>query len=104
MNIITHTMVFTPDTFEKKVFQKFRFDNFKVGVSYLILSLEFKDNSIDTSIYKLTEYLNYDAEYTAGLFFWLKAKIYSFNWDERHDINVIKVGYLIIKENKVIFT
>jgi hypothetical protein len=68
MNIITSVMVFNPDSFEEESFKQFILDNFKVGPSYLLLKLKFKDNRMDTSVYKLAEFNSPDLQYIEGVF------------------------------------
>jgi hypothetical protein len=87
MNIITSVMIFNPDSFEEESFKQFILDNFKVGLSsYLLLKLKFKDNRMDTSVYKLAEFNRSDIQYIEGVFIWLNAKVFSFNWDEQHNL------------------
>jgi hypothetical protein len=69
MNIITSVMVFNPDSFEEESFKQFILDNFKVGLSsYLLLKLKFKDNRVDTTVYKLTVFNSPDVQYIEGVF------------------------------------
>lgn len=79
MSLITSIMIFSLDTFEEKVFKEFILSNFKVGISYLVLNLKFKDNNINTSVYKLEEFISSDIEYIEGIFLLLKARIYTFS-------------------------
>jgi hypothetical protein len=53
---------------------------------------------MDTSVYKLAEFNSPDLQYIEGVFIWLNAKVFSFNWDERHNLEVIEVHYVIVEK------